>query len=95
MQPNESTTVARVGGGNGRKDRDVSSTIEQTTLTAPDISCGHCVATVTEALTALDGVQRVEASADTQQVAVSFDSGRVSLPQIEAALGKAGYPVQK
>jgi copper ion binding protein len=74
---------------------DVSSTIEQTTLTALDISCGHCVATVTEALTALDGVQRVEASAETKQVAVSFDPGQVSVIQIESALDEAGYPVQK
>ncbi len=73
----------------------MSSTIEQTTLTAPDISCGHCVATVTEALTALDGVQKVDASAETKRIAVSFDPGRVSLIQIEAALDEAGYPVQK
>ena len=73
----------------------MSSTIEQATLTAPDISCGHCEATVKQAVGSLNGVSRVEASADTQQVVVAFDPRRVSLAQIEAALDEAGYPVQK
>jgi len=72
----------------------MSNTIEQGMLTAPDISCGHCVATIEGAVGALDGVQRVEASSDTKQVRVAFDPSRVSLPQIAAALDEAGYPVQ-
>ncbi len=73
----------------------MSSTLEQVILTAPDISCGHCVATVKSAVAALDGVQRVEADADTQKVTVVFDAGRTSLQRIESALDEAGYPVQK
>ncbi len=73
----------------------MSSTIEQATLTAPDISCGHCVATVKEAVGDLAGVSGVEADADTKRVEVAFDPNRVSLAQIEAALDEAGYPVQK
>ncbi len=71
----------------------LSTTVEQVTLTAPDISCGHCEATITRALGALDGVRRVEANAATKQVAVEFDPARVSPNQIEAALADAGYPV--
>ena len=73
----------------------MSSTVEQVTLTAPDISCGHCVATVKGAVGALDGVQDVDASSDTKQVRVAFDPARISLPRIEAALDEAGYPVQQ
>lgn len=73
----------------------MSSTLEQATLTAPDISCGHCVATVKEAVGGLAGVARVDANADTQRVEVTFDPNRVTLAQIEAALDEAGYPVQK
>ncbi len=73
----------------------MSTGLQEVTLTAPDISCGHCVATVQEAIGALDGVERVSADADTQQVAVRFDSTRVSLPAIEAAMKEAGYPVMK
>ena len=73
----------------------MSSTIERVSLTAPDISCGHCVATVKQAVAGLDGVSTVEADADTQRVDVAFDPDRVSLTRIEAALAEAGYPVQK
>lgn len=73
----------------------MSVTIEQATLTAPTISCDHCVATVKEAVGELAGVSSVKASADTQQVDVAFDPNRVSLAQIEAALAEAGYPVRK
>lgn len=65
---------------------------QQLTLTAPDISCGHCVATVQAAVGALDGVERVRADAETKRVEVRFDPARVSRPQIEAALDEAGYP---
>lgn len=73
----------------------MSSAIEQATLTAPDISCEHCVATVKQAVGALDGVQRVDANAETKQVDVAFDPNRVTLGTIESALDEAGYPVQK
>ena len=71
----------------------MSDSREQIVLIAPDISCDHCVATVERAVGALPGVALVKASADTTEVAVSFDSAQVSRDQIEAALGKAGYPV--
>ena len=73
----------------------MSTTIEQATLTAPDISCGHCEATIKQAVGALDGVSGVEASAATKQVTVAFDPNRVSLAQIEAVLDEEGYPVQR
>lgn len=71
----------------------MSATIEQVTLTAPDISCGHCVATVKSAVSALDGVQSVDASEATKKIDISFDPARVSLVQIASALDEAGYPV--
>ncbi|HEV2107671.1 MAG TPA: cation transporter [Thermomicrobiales bacterium] len=73
----------------------MSSTMEKVTLTAPDISCGHCVATINKTLGALDGVQQVEAEESTKQVHVSYDPARVTLAQIEAAMDEEGYPVQK
>lgn len=72
----------------------MSSTTQSTTLTAPDISCSHCVATVTEAVGALAGVERVAASEETKQVVVEYDEQRVSESQIRAALDEAGYPAQ-
>ena len=77
------------------KETGMDSVIDQVTVTSPDISCGHCVATVQQAVGALEGVRRVEASADTKQVAIEFDSSRVTVTRIEQALDEAGYPVQK
>lgn len=71
-----------------------SQATEQATLSAPDISCGHCVATVREAVGALAGVERVEANAATKQVTVDFDPRRVSIARIAEVLDEAGYPVQ-
>jgi copper chaperone len=73
----------------------MNSTIERVTLTAPDISCGHCVATVQKAVGDLTGVRSVAASEQTKQVNIEFDPSRVSLAQIEATLDEEGYPVQK
>ena len=73
----------------------MSSTIEQATLTAPDISCGHCVATVTRAVGDLQGVSNVSADEQTKQVRVAYDPTQVSLAQIEATLDEEGYPVKK
>ncbi|CAA9569944.1 MAG: hypothetical protein AVDCRST_MAG18-1862 [uncultured Thermomicrobiales bacterium] len=73
----------------------MSSTIERATLTAPDISCEHCVAAINKAVGALPGVHRVETSEQTKQVQVEYDPGAVALAQIEAALDEEGYPVQK
>lgn len=64
-------------------------------MTAPDISCAHCVATVQETVGALPGVETVTASADTKVVDVRFDAARTTVDQIAAALDDAGYPVQK
>lgn len=70
----------------------MSATRQTTTLTAPDISCGHCVASVKEAVGQLDGVERVEANEQTKQVVVNYDPERVSETHIRAALDDAGYP---
>ena len=73
----------------------MAAMVEHVTVTAPDISCGHCVASVKDAVGTLPGVVSVKADPDTKRVEIDFDPGRVSLAQIEAALDEAGYPVQK
>lgn len=77
------------------KENLMAAMVEHATLTAPDISCGHCVATVKGAIGALPGVASVEADESTKRVEIDFDPGRVSLAQIEAALDEAGYPAAK
>ncbi len=73
----------------------MATMLERITLTAPDISCAHCVMTIKEDVGALAGVASVEANEATKQVEISFDPNRVSVAQIEAAMDEAGYPVAK
>lgn len=72
-----------------------SPATEQVSLTAPDISCGHCVSTVQQAVGEVPGVASVSASADTKVIDVRFDPDQVTIDKIEAVLDDAGYPVQK
>jgi copper chaperone len=67
--------------------------MEDLTLTAPDISCAHCVATITRAVGELDGVATVDVDPTTKQIAVRFDPDRVSRHRIAAVLDDEGYPV--
>lgn len=55
----------------------------------PDMSCGHCVATITEVLQALDPLVRLEFDRDARRVRVQSELGRAALA---AALRDAGYP---
>jgi copper chaperone len=58
-------------------------------FTLPDMSCGHCVAAITEALKAADRQARVDI--DLAAKTASVDS---ALPRdaLAAALTEAGYP---
>ena len=64
----------------------------QVTLSAPDISCGHCVATVKETVSSLPGVESVNASEETKLVDVTFDPNKVDVAKISEVLSDAGYP---
>lgn len=43
------------------------------TYTIPNISCGHCVHTIKTEIGDLEGVQSVEANAQTKQAIIAFD----------------------
>ncbi|HSI54139.1 MAG: heavy-metal-associated domain-containing protein [Ramlibacter sp.] len=58
-------------------------------LKLPDMSCGHCVSTVTETVKLLDPAARVEVDLATKLVKVESGETRDS---IEQALADAGYP---
>lgn len=65
---------------------------EHITLSAPDISCSHCVGTVKRTVGALPGVESVTASELTKLVDITFDPAQLDLAKISAALNDAGYP---
>jgi copper chaperone CopZ len=54
------------------------------------MTCQHCVASVTEELTELDGVTEVTVDLTTGAVTVD-SSARLDLTAIKAAVSEAGY----
>ncbi|MFI4939124.1 MAG: heavy-metal-associated domain-containing protein [Burkholderiales bacterium] len=50
-----------------------------------------CLGTITDALTALAGVNKVAVSLLRSEITVQFDSKFVATPQLESALAKVGY----
>lgn len=54
----------------------------------PDMSCGHCVATVTETVKALDAAATLDFEREARRVKVASELSREVLAQ---ALSEAGY----
>lgn len=61
-------------------------------LHVPKMRCGGCVATITDAVAALDPAARIEA--DIAARTVSIDSEK-SQEEIVMAMTEAGYPPQE
>jgi copper chaperone len=60
-----------------------------TTLSVPDMSCGHCKASVTQALTSVKGTSAIEVDLTTRQVQITSDAPEAALL---AALNEVGFP---
>jgi len=54
------------------------------------MTCGHCVASVTEELEELPGVEQVEVTLDTGRVVVT-SAGPLERDDVAAAVEEAGY----
>jgi copper chaperone len=63
-------------------------------LNVPDISCGHCQATITNTLSPLTGVDSVSVDIPTKKVTVQYDPAIVGLDQMKKVLAEEDYPVQ-
>ena len=59
------------------------------TLNVPDMSCGHCKATVEKAITDVDASARVEVDLSTRKVEITSS---VAPSSLLGALKAAGYP---
>lgn len=63
------------------------------TLTASDISCEHCKATIEREVGALSGVQSVAVDVPERRITVAFDPEQVTQADIVEVLDEEGYPV--
>ena len=71
------------------------ATMQATTLSVPDVSCEHCVATINGVLRQQSGVSSVSVDIPTKTVSFKYDPEQVQLEKIEAVLDDAGYTVAK
>ncbi|GAA2007758.1 heavy-metal-associated domain-containing protein [Nocardioides kribbensis] len=69
------------------EEHEMSTT---STWTVTGMTCGHCVASVTEELEEIDGVEQVEVTLEGGHVEVT--SGReLTRDEVEVAVAEAGY----
>jgi copper chaperone len=62
-------------------------------LSVPDISCEHCERAIRDALSPLQGIQRLVVNIPQKQVRVTYDQTLVGLDRMKEILREEGYPV--
>lgn len=65
--------------------------MEKTKLKIGGMSCQHCVKTVTDALTALEGVQSAKVNLRKGEAVVRFDELYVNAVNLRDAITQAGF----
>jgi copper chaperone len=65
--------------------------MEKVQLSVRGMSCGGCVKSVTNVLSALPGVSHVEVSLEQANARVDFDPAAVSVDSMIAAVDDAGF----
>ncbi|MGR9036392.1 MAG: heavy-metal-associated domain-containing protein [Gammaproteobacteria bacterium] len=63
-------------------------------LTVTGMKCGGCEANVKNRLGSIDGVLTVNASSKDKLVEVEFDSAKIRLDVIKAAIAEVGFTVE-
>lgn len=63
------------------------------TILVEGMTCKHCEKSVNDALTKIEGVDKVEIDLDTGKVDVSFDGSLVTLDSLKETIDGQGYDV--
>jgi len=71
--------------------RDLGTGLQETVVLVDGLRCSACVWLIENVLSALPGVDRVNVNAGARRARIVWNAGRCSLPQILAALARAGY----
>ena len=67
--------------------------MQKTKLKIGGMSCQHCVKTVTDALTELEGVQRAKVNLRKGEAVVRFDELHITPTHLKDAVIEAGFEV--
>ena len=67
--------------------------MQQITLKVDGMTCGGCVKSIQNALTARDGVQDAVADLDNASVSIDFDPQKIQETSIRDAIEDAGFSV--
>lgn len=76
----------------GHRKVDLKGVAMQLTLSSPEITCDHCIATIRRTVDSVEGAHFLQGDWETKQFAIDIASGGL-LEQISAALESEGYPL--
>ena len=65
--------------------------VEKQVMSVPNISCGHCLATIKRELGQLEGVLAVSGDAQRRRITVEWEPP-ATREQIRERIAEAGYP---
>ena len=63
----------------------------KTTFSIPNISCGHCVMSIKNELSELEGVKSVEGNPETKSIDVEWDAP-ITEDKLKETLNEINYP---
>jgi copper chaperone len=67
--------------------------MQTVTLGVSGMTCGGCVRSVTNVLTALEGVAKADVSLDKKCAVVDYDPAKLGVDQLKHAVEEAGYEI--
>jgi len=67
--------------------------MEKQTLTVPNITCGHCVMSIKNELSELEGVTKVDGDPENKSITVEWESP-ATLDKIQDTLKEINYPAE-
>ena len=62
-------------------------------LKVEGMTCQHCVETVSETVTKMEGVEKVDVNLEQENVRVEYDESKTKLEDISIQIIKAGFEV--
>ena len=73
------------------KNQGKSNNLQIDEINIPTAQCNMCVANIENALNEIDGILKYKVELETYRVKVKYNTGKLSLKNIEQLISKAGY----